>query len=264
MGDVGTWHTLRAPESVEPPQPLHLRIQSMPPRHFFPQHAHRWNQLVYAVSGVLTVNVEGRCFVIPPDHAVWVPTGVPHRVGSLHGSEFRSLYVADKPDPGVARACTVFSVPPLLRILIIEAATLSPDGGDPYADRVKGLILDQLCRLHPVPFSLPWPSGSRLLRLCSALFDNPCDLRDIEDWGRELGMSSRTLSRRFHLELGISLRDWRRQLRLLKAVELLDGGTSVTETAFSLGYSSASAFTYMFRTEMGCSPRAYQRRAAVR
>jgi AraC-like DNA-binding protein len=45
-----------------------------------------------------------------------------------------------------------------------------------------------------------------------------------------------------------------------KAVEMLGGGGSVTETALDLGYGSPSAFIYAFRQEMGMSPQAYCRR----
>jgi AraC-like DNA-binding protein len=72
-------------------------------------------------------------------------------------------------------------------------------------------------------------------------------------------MSERTLARRFEAELGMSLRSWRRRLRLFKAIELLGGGFGVTRTALELGYSSTSAFVYAFRTEMGRSPQAYMR-----
>lgn len=51
----------------------------------------------------------------------------------------------------------------------------------------------------------------------------------------------------------------RRRLRLFKAIELLGGGLGVTQAAMELGYGSASAFVYAFRTEMGCSPQAYMR-----
>nr|WP_302474095.1 AraC family transcriptional regulator [Roseococcus sp. MDT2-1-1] len=74
-------------------------------------------------------------------------------------------------------------------------------------------------------------------------------------------MSERTLARRFEAELGMSLRSWRRRLRLFKAIELLGGGLSVTRTAMELGYGSSSAFVYAFRTAMGCSPQAYMRGA---
>ena len=41
-------------------------------------------------------------------------------------------------------------------------------------------------------------------------------------------MSGRTLARRFEAEVGMSLRLWRRRLRLFKAVEFLGGGWNVS------------------------------------
>lgn len=258
----GTWEALLVPDGIGPPQPVLVRAQSMPARHYFPEHEHGWNQLVYAVSGVLTIAVEGRCLVVPPEQAVWLPTGTRHRVASLQGAGFRSLYVANGLRPAVADGCTVFEVSPLLRALIIEAASLGSVGdGDGYASRVVGLIMDQLRRLQPVSLSLPWPKGGALLTLCEALYADPADPRSMEAWRSALGMSGRTLARRFERELGLNLREWRRRVRLFKAVELLGGGASVTEVALDLGYSSASAFTYMFRTETGRSPRAHRRAA---
>ncbi len=85
-----------------------VRAQSIPARHSFPDHAHAWNQVVYAVSGVLTVATEGRSFVISPEQAVWLPTGTRHRVGSLLGAEFRSLWIADGAGRGLPESPTVF------------------------------------------------------------------------------------------------------------------------------------------------------------
>jgi AraC-like DNA-binding protein len=98
-----------------------------------------------------------------------------------------------------------------------------------------------------------------LARICETLYADPSDPRRPEEWGRELGMSGRTLARRFEEGLGMSLRSWRRRLRLFKAIELLGGGFGVTQTAMELGYGSTSAFVYAFRTGMGCSPQAYMR-----
>jgi AraC-like DNA-binding protein len=145
-----------------------------------------------------------------------------------------------------------------MRALIVEAASLRRDDSDDgYPDRVTRLILDQLRRAAPLPGALPWPRGESLNRLCEALYVDPANPRSAEEWGRELGMSGRTLTRRFEAEVGMSLRSWRRRMRLFKAVELLGGGMDVTRTAMDLGYSSSSAFIYAFRTGMGMSPRAY-------
>lgn len=255
-----TWETIVAPPGLPPPKPMTVRAQSIPARHYFPEHAHRWNQVVYAISGVLTVAVEGRSFVISPEQAVWLPTGLPHRVGSLLGAEFRSLWIADEAGRGLPGSPTVFGVSPLLQALIVEAAAIEgQDDPDGYAGRVTGLILDQLRRARSLPSALPWPRGGPLARICETLHADPADPRGPEAWGRELGMSGRTLARRFEAELGMSLRSWRRRLRLFKAIELLGGGLDVTRTAMELGYGSTSAFVYAFRTDMGCSPRAFMR-----
>ncbi|MFY0566991.1 cupin domain-containing protein [Archangium lansingense] len=82
-----TWEAIEAPPGLAPPQPMTVCAQSIPARHSFPEHMHRWNQMVYAISGVLTVAEEGRSFVISPEQAVWLPTGLRHRVGSLLGAE---------------------------------------------------------------------------------------------------------------------------------------------------------------------------------
>jgi AraC-like DNA-binding protein len=100
------------------------------------------------------------------------------------------------------------------------------------------------------------------LALCEALYLDPSDERTAEEWAKELGMSSRTLTRRFEAELGLTLRSWRRKLRLFRAIELLGAGQSVTRTAMELGYGSASAFVFAFRTELGRSPYAYMSQSA--
>jgi AraC-like DNA-binding protein len=237
-----------------------MRAQFIPARHHFAEHAHDWNQVVYAISGVLTVAVEGRSFVISPEQAMWVPTGLRHRVGTLLGAEFRSLWISDEAGAGLPERPTVFGVSPLLQSLIVEAAAIEgQDHPDGYASRVSGLIIDQLRRAQPLPAALPWPRAGALGKLCEALYADPADSRGPEKWGQELGMSGRTLARHFQAEMGMSLRTWRRRLRLFKAIELLGGGLDVTQTAMELGYGSTSAFIYAFRTEMGCSPQAYMR-----
>src|SRR5919202_4066322 len=165
------WETIAAPPGLAPPRPMTVRAQSVPARHYFPEHAHCWSQVVYAISGVLTVAVEGRSFVISPEQAVWLPTGLRHRVGTLLGAEFRSLLIVDEAGADLPEKPTVFGVSPLLQALIVEAAKIEgQDDPDGYAGRVTGLILDQLRRAQPLPGALPWPLGRSLARVCEALY----------------------------------------------------------------------------------------------
>lgn len=255
------WEIVEAPPGTASPQPLTVRAQSIPARHYFPEHWHLWNQMVYAISGVLTVSVEGRSFVISPHQAVWLPTGLRHRVGTLYGAEFRSLWIGDIANAIWPHEPTLFEVSPLLKALVIEAAAIESQADtDGYSNRIVHLILDQLRRVRPLQSALTWPRDGALSILCETLYANPASVRSPQDWARHLGMSERTLARRFELEVGMSFRSWRRRLRLFKAVELLGGGLSVTQTAMELGYGSTSAFIYAFRAHTGYSPQEYMRR----
>ena len=262
MAQDEPWSEIAVPEIEFLPKPVFMRSQFLTARQVFPVHSHRWNQFVYAISGTLLVTVEDSLYVITPEQAMWVPTGVLHTTGALHGAEFRNLYVADLPGLAMPDRCTVFAVSPLLRALIIELAeprTATED--EVYVDQLNGLIIEQLRRLQRQDFHLPWPRSATLRQLCETLYANPADERSVDEWGRMLGASARTLARHFEKETGMSLRDWRYRLRLFLAVEwLCSSARSITEIALDLGYASPSAFTYMFRQEMGCSPTEWRAR----
>jgi AraC-like DNA-binding protein len=258
---IMTWSIITAPADAAPPAPLTMRAQAIPARHQFPEHAHDWHQLVYAVEGVLTISTADQTFITSPEQAAWLPSGVTHRVGSLLGAQFRSLWIAVGAGAGLPMQPTVITVAPLLKALIVEAAELPGETDvDGYRGRVVTLILDQLRRASHLKVALPWPQSPALLRLCETLFLDPADQRDAGAWASELGLSSRTLTRRFEAEIGMPLRSWRRRLRVFRAIELLNGGSPVTVVAMDLGYNSASAFIFAFREEMGASPHVFTQR----
>ena len=79
---------------------------------------------------------------------------------------------------------------------------------------------------------------------------------------RRVGAGERSLSRLFRQELGMSYPQWRTNLRLLEAMILLSGGTSVTDTALRCGWNTPSSFIDTFRRALGQTPGEY--RAASR
>lgn len=255
------WRTIEVPNIRTLPRPVFLRSQKLPARHKFPMHAHLWNQFVYATSGTLTVTVEQARYVITPEQAIWIPTGVYHTPAALDDVEFRSLYIENLPDIGMPTACSVLAVSPLLRALILElAATIQTTSQTDYHSHLDAVILVQISRLPKLEFFLPWPRSSQLREVCEILYSSPDDQRSIQDWALRLRMSSRTLARHFKGETGLSLRLWRHRLRVFRAMEWLGAKGRVTDIALELGFGSASAFTYAFRKEMGCSPTEWRNR----
>lgn len=240
------------------PSPVRLRSQVLPARSKFEPHAHDWNQLTYATDGVLSVMIGNECFVIAPGQALWIPSGVFHTTGTALGATLSSLYVDESTDtPAQTRA---FMVSNLLRALIVEVSSFDQDTESDYSALVTALICKQLDKMQPIHSPLPWPAAGVTLEICEALYNDPCSDRDADAWAAHFKMSKRTLARHFERETGLAMRIWTQKLRSLKALELLASGNTITQVALSLGYSSTSAFTYMFRSEFGLSPSGYMRR----
>ena len=74
-----------------------------------------------------------------------------------------------------------------------------------------------------------------------------------------MGMSQRTLNRRFKLATGISPGRYVQQLRLEHACELLrDSNLSIAEVASAVGYIDTSYFSTLFRQHMAQPPTEYR------
>lgn len=84
---------------------------------------------------------------------------------------------------------------------------------------------------------------------------NPLDL---EELAKQVGCSHYYLSRTFSQQVGQTLQQYLRQIRLERAAELLrTGKCNVTEAAFTVGYNSLSHFSTAFHEMFGCCPGLY-------
>lgn len=229
-----------------------------PDGHRVAPHSHRRSQLLHALSGVVLVSTAQGRWIVPPDHAMWIPAGVVHAVEMLGAVRMRSAYLLPDAAPGLPSSLHVVAMTGLMRSLVVEAVDL-PEDGDPdeRATAIMRLILLEVPRLPVRPFALPLPSDERLARLCRGFLDAPTPHVTIDDWADRAGMSRRGFTRAFQRETGLSLSLWRRQATLLAALPRLSSGVAVTTVALDLGYDSAPAFTTMFRQMLGISPRGY-------
>jgi AraC-like DNA-binding protein len=197
-------------------------------------------------------------WVIPPQRAVWVPAGVQHETQTLGLVAMRTIYVDARVARRLSRQCCAINVSPLLRELIVRAATLpilysrrSPEA------RVMQMILDEIRECAMVPLHLAVPTHPRLTRICDAIVRNPRCHDTLEQLAAAEGMSKRTAERLFNRELAMTFSRWRQQARLLAALTCLAADKSVKLAAFESGYASQSAFTNTFKRVFGTTPRNY-------
>ena len=225
-----------------------------------PRHCHPTAQLLYAVQGVMLVETDAGQWIVPPTRAIWVPIGVWHRTLMLGEVRMRTVYIRQEKLAGLPAECCVVGVSPLLRELILAAIALPLDYDEQGRDgHLVQLLLDEIQRMPNLALSVPEPTSPSLQRLCQALRELPDESRPLVAWAAELAMDVRTLQRRFVRETGLTVGQWRRQCRLLQACERLARGESVLEVALALGYASPSAFSAMFKRELGVPPSLFYR-----
>lgn len=95
----------------------------------------------------------------------------------------------------------------------------------------------------------------RVIALLRGRLEEPPTLEEI---GRVAGCSPFHLSRTFSQEMGMTIPQYLRKLRIERAAELLRSGKfNVTEAAMEVGYSSLSHFSQAFCQIMGCCPALY-------
>lgn len=223
-----------------------------------PQHQHRRAQLLYGATGLMHVSTRDGKWVVPPQHAVWIPPETLHAVKFV-GVTTRSLYI----EPACAARlrnisrCEVIGVSPLLRQLLLEAVDLPPRYDSARDRALTDLMLLELAAMPVRAFDIPLPQQPALLALCQAFLLAPAIHDPAERWASALFMSGSTFRRHFRQQTGMSFSAWRQRACVVSALSLLLTGIPVNEVALSLGYDNGSSFATMFRRVTGQPPSIY-------
>lgn len=222
-----------------------------------PRHQHARGQLIGARRGLLQIDAGSAHWLLPAGHLGWVPAHVPHALLAQQGFDGWSLYFSDEATVSLPDQPRILLPSPLLQAAINRALTWPPASLDAAQQHVAEVIVDEIAASTPLPLALAQPQDRRLRRVAHALAQQPHDERAMAAWAALVGISSRTLARRWQAETGMGLAQWRQRLRVLHALPRLLAGESVLSTALSLGYETPSAFIAVFKRELGTTPRRY-------
>ncbi|RKP57806.1 AraC family transcriptional regulator [Pararobbsia silviterrae] len=255
-------HADRAPRLAQTltlpalPRAVYFRAYRIPAGTLVEPHAHDWCQFAFARRGIMHVRVSHSGLVVPPQYGMWLPAGTPHSVWAPEDVDLESLYIAAPAITAAITQCRVVVVTDLVRALIHHLCTTIGEDYDEHGkDGLKvRVLLDLLSELRDAPLTLPLPEDTNLRHLCEQLQADPGNASGVGDWASTLNMSERTLARRFLKQTGMTFHHWKQRLRLLRSLDMLKDGASVTAVAIDLGYSSTSAFIFAFRSLFGCAP----------
>ena len=121
-----------------------------------------------------------------------------------------------------------------------RALELFAGAGDPPAETARRI---------PAP---PWIRGA-----CARLADDPT-LPSVRELARSAGVHPVHLARTFRAATGITLRAWRRRLRIARAIDLMHARrASLARVALEAGFADHAHFSRSFRRELGITPSEY-------
>ena len=222
-----------------------------------PEHAHGSHQVIYATHGVMEVTVAQTLCLIPPQFAIWIPAHTRHSIRMPARVSMRTLYLRPSLTRRMPETCSVLQISPLLRELIVEIVRRGALRRNAADQALTSVLLAELHAASPMPTHLTLPKDHRALALAQTLVANPGSRRPLRALCKENGVSVRTLERTFRRDVGTDFETWRRQLRLMNAVERLVAGSSVKQVAYEVGYRQPSAFVATFRRSFGMTPKAW-------
>lgn len=224
-----------------------------------PPHRHPSGQIILALEGAVSCEVQDALWMVPPNCAVWIPGSLEHRCRATLNARMCFLLIKPELAGRLPQKCCTLEITPLLRELIVHLTKPDDTCPEQHLMSMVDVLMGELERMQATSFNLPLPANPRLRTIVDTLMADPSDRRTLAQWSKCLAMSERTLARLVVRETGLSFGRWRQQMHVLIALRALASGTSVQATADSLGYASVTAFIAMFKKALGSTPTRYFR-----
>ncbi|MEV6098516.1 AraC family transcriptional regulator [Nocardia sp. NPDC051981] len=244
-------------------QPLESRLWPSGGAHLWSSGAassadsHSRGHLVYAARGVLSVHTEHGTSIVPANRIAWTPAGFTHYHRAHGRTDMRIVFLPPALAGLIPDHPAVFLASDLARAVVL-ALTGTREYDRAARARLHRVLVDELREAREQPLQLPEPRDDRLQALARTLYENPGDNSSLADLGRAVGAGSRTLSRLFRNELGMTFYEWRTQVRVYHALVLLADGHDTTQVAHACGWSNPSGFITAFTALVGTTPGRYR------
>jgi AraC-like DNA-binding protein len=226
-------------------------------------HSHDLHQLEYALHGTVEVDTEGAHFLLPTQQAAWIPARVEHRT-TIHRT-IRTISVFFDPQmiASAGDRVRIVAVPPVLREMLryaerwpIGRQTSAPDA-DAFFAALSYVVTEAL--EHETPLGLP-NSSDPILAAAMAWTRAHLHEATVREAARHVGLSERSLRRRFETGARMSWRSYLLQARLLHAMAMLaEPSPSILHVATAVGFDSLSSFNRAFRQRTGETPSGYRK-----
>ena len=228
-------------------------------------HTHEFGQLISASYGSMYVGTRNRVLLLSPAMAIWIPPDAEHWIRYASNNEMLYVDVNREEAKKFGTNSRIVAMTPLLSALMLATMPdVSSDHTRHHTDALHDLLRHELIAARDIPLSIAMPQDRRIHGMAQAALENPGSIASVDAWLMNAAASRKTIERLFLAETGMPPSRWLRHARILHAISQLAAGRKISSVAFDLGYESASAFTFMFRSTLGMCPSSFFRKAEIR
>lgn len=217
------------------------------------------HKLILVTAGLVDVEGGGGGWLVLPNHMIFVPTQRPYNLRVCDGTEAVVVHLDPTDCAWRHKGCWVTTATTLACEMIAYALRLEP-GSDAAGQILR--TISYLCRdwfANPRMLFMPAARSPELRRVVAYVRDNLTDAT-VVDACRVSDLPQRTLYRRCQQELGFGIRTLIREVRIMRAMELLTGRDhTIQAVARAVGFASVPSFTAAFSQRLGVSPSEFTR-----
>lgn len=214
-------------------------------------HKHNKGQLTFFEGGSSYLYTENSNYFVPTYHFAWVPADVVHRFVHLKKQNIcvRTFYIPEKhtqhqifKQVGIynsnAMMMEVFKFMPMEEIFklhqnfefFISFIKLLPD-----------LLSDKLS------IYLPNSKNTTIQAVITYILNNLANPLTLIDTAKYFNIGTKTFSRLFVKEVGITFHQYVKNARIMKGIELIiEDQLTINQIAYEVGYSSIASFSNSF------------------
>lgn len=233
-------------------------------------HSYDKHQLLYAEGGILHLTTRQHYFLLPANHAAWIPANCAYKISSNAAQlNLRMLYFNGhrKLDSRLNQV-NIFPVNKLAQEMIYKTREWS-NSFQEYTP-LEQLFFQAFILLIPqwldnsVTLAIPNTNHRKLSEILDHIKKNLDHEITVSDIAQKFSLSNRSITRLFKQEIGITFRTYLRISRIARAMDLLsDRGYNVSTAAYAVGYESISAFSTTFYNVIGVRPQEYVKRLSM-
>ena len=224
------------------------------------------HKLILVVSGLLDVEGAMGGWLILANHMIFIPADRAFTVRLSGETTLRVVHLDPTDAEWYHHGCWITAAPQLAKEMLLHALRWEPAETPVEAKRLFFRTLSHLCQewfATPRILWLPIAESDEVRAAVTYVRDNLEDAT-LNGAAAAAGCSPRTLQRRCRQEFGQPWRWFAREVKIMRAMELLARqGGRVGTVSRAAGFASVAAFTASFADRVGMPPSEFMRRTAA-